>query len=56
MLEQLKAAKDELAKWKTLDVARQHANWEKNRREREQKRQDDQEVERRAYIHTFAFL
>lgn len=37
------------AKWKTLESARQYAKWEKHRREREQRRQDDQEAERLAF-------
>lgn len=47
MLEQLKMAKEELSTWKTLEIAKQHAKWEKNKRERDQRRQDDQEAERR---------
>lgn len=33
-------------RWKTLEVARKHARWEKNKREQDKKRQDDQEAER----------
>lgn len=46
-LEQLKEKTQEGAKWKTLEVARKHAKWERNKREREQRRQDDQEAEKR---------
>lgn len=47
MLEQLKEKAQEGAKWKTLEIAREYAKWERNKREREQRRQDDQEAERR---------
>lgn len=33
-------------RWKTLEVARKYARWEKNKREQDKKRQDDQEAER----------
>ena len=47
LLERLKRATEQDARWKILEVARQHAKWEKNKREREQRRQDDQEADRR---------
>jgi len=50
LLKRLKKAIENDARWKTLEVARQHAKWEKNKREREQRRYDDQEAERRMYI------
>ncbi|KIM48855.1 hypothetical protein M413DRAFT_15132 [Hebeloma cylindrosporum] len=46
MLEQLKERTQEGAKWSLLENARKHAKWERNKREREQKRQDDQEADR----------
>ncbi|CAK5264288.1 unnamed protein product [Mycena citricolor] len=49
MLQQLKSRTEEDAKWKTLEVARTHAKWEKNKRERDKKRQDDAEAERIAF-------
>jgi splicing factor 3A subunit 1 len=48
MLEQLKGRTQEEARWSMLESARKHAKWERNKREREQKRQDDQEAERSA--------
>lgn len=51
LLERLNKATERDARWKTLEVARQHAKWEKNKREREQRRYDDQEAERRVYMH-----
>ncbi|KAK7015039.1 Pre-mRNA splicing factor PRP21 like protein-domain-containing protein [Favolaschia claudopus] len=49
MLQQLKGRTDEGAKWKSLEVARTHAKWERNKREQDKKRQDDQEAERIAF-------
>ena len=48
MLEQLKERTQEGACWSILENARKHAKWERNKREKEQKRQDDQEAERSA--------
>lgn len=50
LLEQLKERSQEGARWKTLEDARKYAKWEKNKREKEQKRQDDQEAERRTFL------
>ncbi|KAG5639602.1 hypothetical protein H0H81_010804 [Sphagnurus paluster] len=49
MLEQLQARTEEGARWKTLELARKHALWEKNKREQDKKREDDQEAERIAF-------
>ncbi|KAG5354162.1 hypothetical protein C0989_003675 [Termitomyces sp. Mn162] len=49
VLEQLKERTKEDARWKTLEVAQRHAKWEKNKREKDKKRQDDQEAERIAF-------
>ncbi|KAG5645012.1 hypothetical protein DXG03_007289 [Asterophora parasitica] len=49
VLEQLKERTQEGARWKTLEVARRHAKWEKNKREKDKKREDDQEAERIAF-------
>lgn len=46
VLGQLKERTKEDSRWKTLEVAKKHAKWEKNKREKEKKRQDDQEAER----------
>ncbi|KAF7359550.1 hypothetical protein MSAN_01298100 [Mycena sanguinolenta] len=49
MLQQLKGRTEEGARWKTLEVAKTHAKWERNKREQDKKRQDDQEAERIAF-------
>ncbi|KAG6891033.1 hypothetical protein C0992_010695 [Termitomyces sp. T32_za158] len=49
VLGQLKERTKEDARWKTLEVAKKHAKWEKNKREKDKKRQDDQEAERIAF-------
>lgn len=46
MLEQLKERTQEGARWKTLELARNHAKWERNKQEKDKKRQDDQEAEK----------
>ena len=46
MLEQLKNRTQGGARWTTLGVARNHAKWERNKREKDKRRQDDQEAER----------
>lgn len=46
MLEQLKTRTEASARWTTLEVARKHAKWERNKRERDKKREDDQEAEK----------
>ena len=45
-LEQLKSQTQPNARWETLAIARRHAKWEKNKREKDKKREDDQEAER----------
>ncbi|KAF8061504.1 Pre-mRNA splicing factor PRP21 like protein-domain-containing protein [Lyophyllum atratum] len=49
VLEQLKARTQAGSRWQTLEVARRHAKWEKNKREKDKQRQDDQEAERIAF-------
>ncbi|KAF8630071.1 hypothetical protein AX15_003128 [Amanita polypyramis BW_CC] len=49
MLEQLKERIQEGARWKTLEVAKRYAKWERNKREKDQKRRDDEEAERIAF-------
>jgi splicing factor 3A subunit 1 len=46
VLEQLKERAQDGGRWKTLEVARKHAKWERNKREKDKRRQDDQEAER----------
>ena len=45
-LVQLKSQTQPNARWETLATARRHAKWEKNKREKDKKREDDQEAER----------
>ena len=45
-LEKLKAGTGEGARWRMLEVSRQHAEWERVKREKEKKKQDDREAER----------
>lgn len=45
-LEQLKDRTQPGAKWRTLEVSRRHAKWERYKRETDKQRQDDQEAER----------
>ncbi|GLB35327.1 putative pre-mRNA splicing factor PRP21 like protein [Lyophyllum shimeji] len=49
VMEQLKARTLEGARWQTLEIAKRHAQWERNKREKDQKRKDDQEAERIAF-------
>lgn len=42
----LKARTREGARWETLEIARKHAKWERNKREKDKKRLDDQEAEK----------
>nr|GAT61226.1 predicted protein [Mycena chlorophos] len=49
MLEQLMARTELGAKWRTLEIAKRHAKWERYKREQDKKRQDDQEAERIAF-------
>lgn len=46
-LERLTELKGDQGRWKLLEGARQRAEWEQYRREREKKRNDDQEAEKR---------
>ncbi|KAI5123285.1 hypothetical protein M0805_009306 [Coniferiporia weirii] len=49
MLERLQRGTEEGARWKMLGVSRQHAEWERVRREKEKKKQSDKEAERIAF-------
>ncbi|KAI0029832.1 Pre-mRNA splicing factor PRP21 like protein-domain-containing protein [Vararia minispora EC-137] len=49
MLERVKVRAQSGSKWAMLDEARSHATWERKKREREKKREDDQEAERVAF-------
>ncbi|KAF8520200.1 Pre-mRNA splicing factor PRP21 like protein-domain-containing protein [Hysterangium stoloniferum] len=48
-LERLKVLASEEGRWKVLEEAREHAEWEKHRREREQRKEDEKEAERIAF-------
>jgi splicing factor 3A subunit 1 len=47
-LEQLKQRAQKGARWQTLEFARKYGKWERNKREKNKKREDDQEAERSA--------
>jgi len=49
-LEQLRIQTGEGARWETLELARKHAKWERNKREKDKKRLDDQEAEKSKYL------
>ncbi|KAH8117529.1 Pre-mRNA splicing factor PRP21 like protein-domain-containing protein [Phellopilus nigrolimitatus] len=49
MLEKLRSGTEEGAKWKMLEISKQHAEWERLRREKEAKKHDDKEAERTAF-------
>ncbi|KAG8984813.1 SF3a splicing factor complex subunit [Tulasnella sp. JGI-2019a] len=59
-LERLAELKGDQGRWKLLEGARQRAEWEQYRREREKKRNDDQEAEKQAFSeidwHDFAIV
>lgn len=44
--EQLQKRNAEGARWETLELARNHAKWERNKREQDKKRKDDDEAEK----------
>jgi hypothetical protein len=46
VLEQLRERSQEGGRWKTLELARRYAMWERIKHEKDKKRQDDQEAER----------
>lgn len=48
LLQKVNSAASEEGKWKILDEAREHADWERHRREREQQKEDEKEAERSA--------
>lgn len=56
MLEQLKSRTEEGARWKTLEIAKKHAKWERNKREKDKKRFDDQEAERSKRSNKFTLI
>lgn len=49
LLQKVNSAASEEGKWKILDEAREHADWERHRREREQQKEDEKEAERIAF-------
>ncbi|KAG7092258.1 hypothetical protein E1B28_008622 [Marasmius oreades] len=48
-IEDLKNRADDGSRWRTLEISRKYAKWERNKREKEKKRLDDQEAERIAF-------
>ncbi|KAG6335876.1 hypothetical protein ID866_3213 [Astraeus odoratus] len=49
MLARLNERAQEGAQWKALEQSRKYARWERTKREKDKKRQDDQEAEKRAF-------
>ncbi|THH03808.1 hypothetical protein EW145_g5995, partial [Phellinidium pouzarii] len=49
MLEKLECGKEESAKWRMLETSKQHAEWQRLKREKEKKKQSDKEAERIAF-------
>jgi splicing factor 3A subunit 1 len=48
--EQLQRRTREGARYETLELARKHAKWERNKLEKDKKRLDDQEAEKSRYL------
>jgi splicing factor 3A subunit 1 len=46
LLDSVKKRAEPGARWAILEEARQHATWERNKRERDRKREDEKEAER----------
>jgi splicing factor 3A subunit 1 len=46
--DKLKAGAEDGSRWRMLEVSRQHAEWERLKREKEKKKHDDKEAERSA--------
>ncbi|KDQ59456.1 hypothetical protein JAAARDRAFT_191976 [Jaapia argillacea MUCL 33604] len=49
ILETLKSRAQESDRWKTLDLGRKYAKWERSKLEKEKRREDDKEAERIAF-------
>ncbi|EJD06005.1 uncharacterized protein FOMMEDRAFT_104418 [Fomitiporia mediterranea MF3/22] len=49
MLEKLKRGTEEGARWKMLEISKQHAEWERLKQEKEKRKQDDKAAERIAF-------
>lgn len=50
MLTQLKERTQESAQWKALEKSKRYGQWERLKREKDKKRQDDQEAEKRTVV------
>jgi splicing factor 3A subunit 1 len=50
-LTELQRLTEDGARYETLEVARKHAKWERNKREKDKKRLDDQEAEKSKALH-----
>ena len=46
MLDRLQKGAEEGARWKMLEISKQYAEWERLKREKEKKKQDDKEAEK----------
>jgi len=55
MLEKVKVKASEGGRWKVLEEAKEHAEWERHRREREKKREDEKEAERSELL-SFSYI
>ena len=45
-LQKLEKGSEDGARWKMLEVSRQHAEWERLKRDKEKKKEDDREAEK----------
>ena len=51
--EKFKRGTEPNARWNMLEISRQHAEWERAKREKERKRADDKEAERSEFLLSF---
>ena len=53
-LRKLEKGSEDGARWKMLEVSKQHAEWERLKRDKEKKKEDDKEAERSKLSHTLS--
>lgn len=53
MLAKLQRGTEEGTRWKMLEISKQHAEWERLKREKEKKKENDREAEKSAYVLLF---
>lgn len=51
MLKKVQKGTEAGSKWKMLEISKQHAEWERNKREKERKKHDDKEAEKSECIY-----